>query len=89
MVKKGGGDGARIIGDIIGSGLSFGTSYYAYKNSDSYGGFLWLRLKYGLMFFAFVAAIIGIPILLFVLFAKKTTPKNNNPSSYVPAQHAT
>jgi hypothetical protein len=85
MVRKGGGDGARIIGDVLGTGLSMGTSYYAYKNSDTYGGFLWLRLKYGLMFFAFVAAIIGIPIGLFMLFAKKS-PLNNPSKSYVPVQ---
>jgi hypothetical protein len=85
MVRKGGGDGARIIGDVLGTGLSMGTSYYAYKNSDTYGGFLWLRLKYGLMFFAFVAAIIGIPIILFMLFAKKT-PIKTPPTSNVPVQ---
>lgn len=81
MVKKGGGDGARLIGDL----LSMGTSYYAYKNSDTYGGFLWLRLKYGLMFFAFVAAIIGIPIGLFMLFAKKT-PMKPPSTSNIPVQ---
>jgi hypothetical protein len=85
MVKKGGGDGARIIGDVLGTGLSMGTSYYAYKNSDSYGGFLWLRFKYGLMFFAFVAAIIGIPIVLFMIFAKKTPAKPPSTSN-VPVQ---
>ena len=83
MVKKGGGP----IESLLGTGIGMGTSYYAYKNSDSYGGFLWLRFKYGFMFLAFVASIIGIPVLLFFLFAKKT-PKNNNPSSYVPAQPA-
>ena len=88
MVKKGGGDGAKIIGDVLGSGLSLGTSYYAYKNSDSYAGFLWLRFKYGLMFFGFVAAIIGIPVLLFYLFAKKSPLNNTTPSqkSTVPVQ---
>ena len=88
MVKKGGGDGAKIIGDVLGSGLSLGTSYYAYKNSDSFGGFLWLRFKYGLMFFGFVIAIIGIPILLFMLFAKKSPLNNPAPSqnSTVPVQ---
>ena len=85
MVKRGGGDGARIIGDILGTGLNLGTSYYAYKNSDSFGGFLWLRLKYGLMFLLFVAAIIGIPVLLFMLFAKKT-PMQPSPPPNVPVQ---
>jgi hypothetical protein len=84
MVKKGGGP----IEEILGAGLSLGTSYYAYKNSDSFGGFLWLRLKYGLMFFAFVIAIIGIPILLFMLFAKKSPLNNPAPTqnSTVPVQ---
>ena len=85
MVKKGGGP----ITELLGTGIGLGTSYYAYKNSDSFGGFLWLRLKYTLMFFAFVAAIIGIPILLFFLFAKKS-PLNNkepqSPTAYGPGQ---
>ena len=88
MVKRGGGDGAKIIGDILGTGVSMGTSYYAYKNSDSFAGFLWLRFYYGLLFLLFVAAIIGIPVLLFYLFAKKS-PLNNPPptqNSTVPAQ---
>lgn len=79
MVKKGGGP----IEEILSAGVNMGTSYYAYKNSDSYAGFLWLRLKYGLMFVAFVIAIIGIPILLFYLFSKKS-PLNNSPND--PAQ---
>ena len=79
MVKKGGG----LIADGIGSALSLGTSYYAYKNSDSFSGFLWLRLKYGLIFFGIVIGIIGIPILLFLIFAKKS-PWNNPSKSYVP-----
>ena len=85
MVKRGGGDGARIIGDILGTGIRAGTSYYAYKNSDSFGGFLWLRFYYGFMFLLFVAAIIGIPVLLFMLFAKKT-PMHPSPPPNVPVQ---
>jgi hypothetical protein len=80
MVKRGGGP----IEEILGTGLSLGTSYYAYKNSDSFGGFLWLRFYYGFMFLLFVAAIIGIPVLLFMIFAKKT-PMNPPPPS-VPVQ---
>jgi len=76
MVKKGGGP----IGEILGTGISMGTSYYAYKNSDSFAGFLWLRFKYGLMFLLFVGAIIGIPILLFLIFAKKSPLKNSPPA---------
>jgi hypothetical protein len=81
MVRKGGGP----VAELLGTGLSMGTSYYAYKNSDSYGGFLWLRFYYGFMFLLFVAAIIGIPIVLFMLFAKKTPMKTPPPPS-VPVQ---
>ena len=81
MVRKGGGP----IESLLGTGIIAGTSYYAYKNSDSFGGFLWLRLKYGLMFFGFVAAIIGIPVLLFMIFAKKT-PMQPSPPPSVPVQ---
>jgi len=77
MVRKGGGAG-EIIADVIGSGVSLGTSYYAYKNSDSFAGFLWLRFYYGFLFILFVVAIIGVPILLFFLFAKKS-PSTTSP----------
>ena len=85
MVKKGGGP----IAELLGTGLSMGTSYYAYKNSDSFAGFLWLRLKYGLIFLGFVIAIIGIPILLFYLFSTKSPLHNKDPqspTSYAPGQ---
>lgn len=88
MVKKGGGPG-QIVADVLGTGLSMGTSYYAYKNSDSFWGFLWLRFYYGLLFILFVIAIIGIPVLLFFLFAKKSPLNNKDPQSptaYVPGQ---
>jgi uncharacterized membrane protein len=85
MVKKGGGP----IAELLGTGISLGTSYYAYKNSDSFAGFLWLRFYYGLLFVLFVFAIIGIPVLLFFLFAKKSPLHDKDPQSpttYVPGQ---
>ena len=76
MVRKGGGP----IESLIGTGVGMGTSYYAYKNSDSFAGFLWLRFYYGFLFLLFVAAIIGIPLILFFLFAKKSPSKVLPPS---------
>ena len=74
MVKRGGGDddAARIIAGVLGTGLSMGRDYVAYKNSNSFGGFMWLRFYYGLLFVLFVATVIGLPILIFFLFAKKS-----------------
>ena len=89
MVRRGGGDEARIIGDVLGTGLSLGASYYAYKNSDSFWGFMWLRFYYGLLFILFVIAIIGIPVLLFYLFSSKSPLHNKEPQSpttYAPRQ---
>ena len=88
MVQKGG-EAGKIIADVLGTGLSFGADYYAYKNSDSFWGFLWLRFYYGLLFVLFVFAIIGIPVLLFFLFAKKSPLYNKDPQSptaYAPGQ---
>ena len=88
MVQKGSGAG-QIIADVLGTGLSMGTSYYAYKNSDTFLGFLWLRFYYGLLFVLFVFAIIGIPVLLFYLFSSKSPLHNKDPQSpttYVPGQ---
>jgi len=84
MARKGGGP----VAEILGTGLGMGTSYYAYKNSDSYGGFLWLRFKYGTMLLAFFIALFGIPVLLFYLFAKKSPLNNTTPAqkSTVPVQ---
>jgi len=82
MGKKSGG----VIDELLGKGISAGTYYYAYKNSDSYGGFLWLRLKYGLMLLLFVAAIIGIPFLLLFTFGKKTPMNPQNSTSSYPSK---
>lgn len=89
MVKRGGGDddAARIIAGVLGTGLSIGRDYVAYKNSNSFGGFMWLRFYYGLLFILFVIAIIGIPVLLFYLFSSKSPLHNKEPQSptaYVP-----
>lgn len=85
MVKKGGGP----IESLLGTGVGLGASYYAYKNSDSFAGFLWLRFYYGLLFILFVIAIIGIPVLLFYLFSSKSPLHNKepqSPTSYAPGQ---
>lgn len=85
MVKKGGGP----IESLLETGVGLGASYYAYKNSNSFWGFLWLRFYYGLLIVLFVIAIIGIPVLLFYLFSSKSPLHNKEPqtpTSYAPGQ---
>ena len=58
---------ARVLGDAVNLGLD----YEAYKNSDSFTGFLGLRLEYGLIL---LASIIGIIAVIWILFGGVTKP---------------
>ena len=67
-------------GDLFTTGLKLGNlglwSAAAQNSDGSFAGTVGLRLWYGLI----ILAIIGVPILLFFLFAKKTPMPNTPPS---------
>jgi len=62
---------ARVVGDAV----SLGLDYEAYKNSDSFMGFLGLRLEYGLIL---LVGIIAIGAIIWMLFGKVTKEKFEN-----------
>ena len=58
---------ARVLGDAVNLGLD----YEAYKNSDSFTGFLGLRLEYGLIL---LVSILGIGAVIWLVFGKVSNP---------------
>jgi hypothetical protein len=58
---------ARAVGEAVNLGLD----YEAYKNSNSFIGFLGLRLEYGLIL---LVSILGIGAVIWLLFGKVTNP---------------
>lgn len=62
---------ARVVGDAV----SLGLDYEAYKNSDSFMGFLGLRLEYGLIL---LAGIVGVIAVIWMVFGKVTKEKFEN-----------
>ena len=58
---------ARAVGEAVNLGLD----YEAYKNSNSFIGFLGLRLEYGLIL---LVSILGIGAVIWLLFGKVRNP---------------